>query len=130
MQKFETSCTHDISCALSSPAVSILESSNGHAPWPWLAPLPREVFLGMLSLLARDQTCWFMVYKLGTLLVFGHGILKFRPGLDVGLAPHDLLQCHNSSGSVSPRRVADCSSLQLSMVPGRMVFLGFGENCV
>ena len=130
MPMFETSCTHDISCAFSSPAVSILESSNGYALWPWLAPLPREAFLSVLSLLDRDQACWFLVCKLDTLLVFSHGILIFRPGLGAGLAPCDLVQCHDSSGPVSPRRVADSLSLQLSMVPGRVVFLGFGENCV
>ena len=71
-----------------------------------------------------------MVCKLDTLLVFGHGILIFYPGLGVGLAPRNLVQFHDSSGPVSPKRVTDCSSLQLSMVPGRVVFLGFRENCV
>jgi len=126
----ETSCTHDSSCALSSPAVSILESSNGYAPWPWLAPLTRAVFLGVLPLLVGDQACWFLVCKLDTLLVFGPGILIVHPGLAVGSAPRDLVQCHNSSEPVSPRRAAGCLSLQLSVVPGCVVFLGYGASCV
>ena len=127
MPLLETSCTHDISCTLSQPAVSILESSNRDAPWPWLAPLPHDVFLGVLPPLARDQACWFLVCKLDTLLAFGPGILIFRSGLGEGLAPCDLVQCHHSPGPFSPRRVAGCLSLQFSMVPGCVVFLGFGE---
>ena len=126
----ETSCTHDSSCVLSSPAVSILESSNGYAPWPCVAPLPHAMFLGVLPLPVGDQACWFLVCKLDTPLAFGPGILIFRPGLAVGLAPRDLVQCHSSSGPLSPRTAAGCSSLQLSMVPGRVVFLSYGESCV
>ena len=112
MPMLETSCTHDISCTLSQPAVS--ESSNGDAPWPWLAPLPHEVFLGVLPPLAREQASCFLVSKLDTLLVFDPGILIFRSGLDVGLAPPDLVRSHDSSGPVSPRRVARPFSFQWS----------------
>ena len=126
----EISCTHDSSGAPSSPAVLILESSNGYAPWPWLAPLPRAMFLGVLPLPVGDQACWVLVCKLDTPLVFSPDILIFRPDLGIGLAPRDLVQCHSSSGPVSPRTAAGCSSLQLSMVPGRAVFLGYGESCV
>ena len=42
----------------------------------------------------------------------------------------DLVQCHNSSEPVSPRRASGGSSLQLSMVLWCMVFLGYRESCV
>lgn len=126
MLMLETSCTHDSSCALSLSAVSILESSNGHQPWPLLAPLPHAVFLCVLPLLVRGQVCWFLVCKLDTLLVFGPGTLIVPPELAVGSTPcdlvqchkkcRDLVQCHNSSEPVSPRRASGGSSLQLSMV--------------
>lgn len=96
MLMLETSCTHDSSCALSLSAVSILESSNGHKPWPLLAPLPHAVFLCVLPLLVRGQVCWFLVCKLDTLLVFGPGTLIVPPGLAVGSTPCDLVQCHNN----------------------------------
>ena len=42
----------------------------------------------------------------------------------------DLVQCHNSSEPVSPRRASGGSSLQLSMVLWCIVFLGYRESCV